>query len=92
MNFNLSEKIREDLQKQTALLKTFQVHKKQKQFTQIIKNHADCLEELFNEIKELREEFQQFKLNTLSKMEEDEKQPGRNRMITTPFDIYSSQK
>ena len=92
MNFNQAEKLREDLRKNSNELKKFKARSNQGKFLTLTRDQGKLLDELFNEIKELKVSFEMFKLHTLSTIEEEKKNETHTKCVTNPFSIYVQQK
>jgi len=92
MNFDKTEKIREELFKNCKDLKKIKTKTKQAYFSELSKNIENNIEELCKEIVILKDEFRIFKLNTLSTIENKEINNNESKCVTSPFSIYISQK
>jgi hypothetical protein len=93
MNFDAAERLRTELNGQIDHLKTVKTKTQQNNFNSFIRNHQDSINELLKELDNLKEDFNLFKLHTLSTVElKSEQHVGRGRCVTNPFSIYVIQK
>jgi len=92
MNFNKSELLREQLKNNVEELKKIKSRANQARFVAIVQSQSELLLELFQELDELKDEFTIFKLQALSKVENEKQTHIETRCVTSPFAIYVLQK
>ena len=87
MNFLPAERLRERIQLNNELLK-----KKTTKHAKILKDQNEIFVSLCSELDDLKEQFEIFKMNTLSHIEKSDYFLNNNEIITKPFEIYSIKK
>ena len=92
MNFDAAEELRTGINTQIDTLRNIKTKNQQQKYNMLIKNHESSINNLLEEMDSLREEFNMFKLHTLSTFEQRSEQPRRGKCVTNPFSIYIIQK
>ena len=92
MNFNQAETLRDQLSNDCLRLKDMKPKSGQIKYNALIKAHDKRIEELCEELDNLKDAFKMFKLNTLSTIEQTNLEPRKTKCVTSPFSIYLMQK
>lgn len=92
MNFNRAEQLRERLKNNVDELKKVKSRTNQTQFVAMVRTQSELLTELFQELDTLKEDFTMFKLQALSKVENEKQTHVDTKCVTSPFAIYVLQK
>jgi len=92
MNFNEAEKVRNELREDINHLKSVKMKTQQSKFNNFVKEHESHVNTLIEELESLQDEFNLFKLHTLSSIEHEEDKPRKSKCVTSPFTIYIQQK
>ena len=92
MNFDESEKLRDELKIDQYFLKTIKTKKGQALYSEFVKKHNHTVNKLILELEKLKEDFNIFKIHTMSQMKNKELNPRQIKCVTSPFDIYIQYK
>jgi hypothetical protein len=92
MNFDAAEQLRTELIANIDHLKSIKTKSHQQKFNSFVKKHDVLVNDLLKELDSLKEEFNLFKLHTLSTVENKQILPRAGKCVTNPFSIYVKQK